>query len=597
MRSVSNFERLGTSSRMQLRSSPKAAPTRCPSKQDSTPRRHKGVVGRLAAVLFSLSIGAAAQSAEPDTPTPLLVGFNIGGFGWARPETQGVKDPKELAGIIEELGYLEASMIHAMGGNAMRIFYAPSSFGQPGFSGEVAFQNRTIQNRLERIDLIDEQLTAALAGLPEDKTFRQKPIDWLWSDAYLDGVARFNTELAQEERIRVLLTQVSHPPRAIIECPSNATLRYFKRSYTFETLWTRYVDMNVQMSRKLIRRYLTRYPADAPLIIAVELDTEGDYWWIPGEMKIERSEASDASPMDKYITELRLGQIPVNDHINKAYERGEFGHREQDVEWDHKPATTPLLEFNWGRKFDRYVRYFTKLQKAQAEGIADEAREVGQHLEIISAAVTNVNVDYLIRMYREDPMIFEGVDAIGLHPYHWPQHQIWDTNYVSDAPTAGWSTVSPREFALKYYKRFDFLKEVTRLSRMSDPSSSYGMAGKRLWVTEFGIPTKKLGKVNDPLRTLDGHFIYERGDDVPEDIDAAVWEDLWDAFLDQVDRDFLVSNRVEAFFFFFLREGISDSSNDDYSSNLSMIDRNGNHRLDAPTQKRFEAFIRSLTLK
>ena len=122
---------------------------------------------------------------------------------------------------------------------------------------------------------------------------------------------------------------------------------------------------------------------------------------------------------------------------------------------------------------------------------------------------------------------------------------------------------------------------------------SFGLNGKPIWITEFGIPTKVLGRANRGLESLP-LFIYQRGERVPPAVRAIVWEDKWDAFLAQVDRSYLAANGVEVFLVYTLREGLQSETSDDEHSNFSLFRRDGTARIDRPTYDRFVRFFQSL---
>ena len=86
-----------------------------------------------------------------------------------------------------------------------------------------------------------------------------------------------------------------------------------------------------------------------------------------------------------------------------------------------------------------------------------------------------------------------------------------------------------------------------------------------LWVTEFGIPTKKLGEANASIPKHWKLFIYDRASGIPHGVGAIVWEDKWDAFFEQVPATFLHANHVEAFLIYTLRESLENETNDGQS--------------------------------
>ncbi len=256
----------------------------------------------------------------------------------------------------------------------------------------------------------------------------------------------------------------------------------------------------------------------------------------------------------------------------------------------------PVLEFPWGRKFDRYVACAADLIAHVAYAAKDEAQRARVELTVVSGAVTHNNIDYLIRMHRANPSVFRFVDAIGLHPYHWPRHDMHDTDFVSREPKSDWRDVTPRVFAQRYFKRFDFLEEIAILVKRSDEESSHGMAGKTIWITEFGIPTKHAAHANAALAAYRNLFIYRRGAAVPEPIHAIVWEDKWDRFLKQVTPEYLRKQRVEALLCYTMRSGGMGESTDEEHSNFTLFDLDcRTPRMEAKTFRRFTARLGELT--
>ena len=135
---------------------------------------------------------------------------------------------------------------------------------------------------------------------------------------------------------------------------------------------------------------------------------------------------------------------------------------------------------------------------------------------VVSSAVTHVNIDWFVRMFRANPETFRYVDKIAIHPYHWPRHDIHDMTFVDAQSRRNWPTLNPRAFAREYFKRFDFIRELAALVAEPDWEKSYGLSGKALWVTEFGIPTKKLGKANASIPKHWKLFIYDRASGIPD---------------------------------------------------------------------------------
>ena len=130
----------------------------------------------------------------------------------------------------------------------------------------------------------------------------------------------------------------------------------------------------------------------------------------------------------------------------------------------------------------------------------------------VSGSVTHNNIDYLLRMHRADNGAFANIDKIGLHPYHWVNNDVLDRAFVGTSGIAGWPAANPREFAARYFKRFDFLSAFR--DRTGDPQLDADIAaafgGRKLWITEFGIGSKVLGTFNSPIADYT-RFIRPRG--------------------------------------------------------------------------------------
>ena len=545
----------------------------------------------------------------------MFAGFSVGGVDWPKPELIGVTDAVERRQIQRQVAFQEAAITRQRGGNLIRVFFgAASILGEgPGSEirtilgshlwqkGEKPVYLHTAAERAARLDQCDNLLDRLLASLAQDRNFAGAPLDFEAIDDYVTGVEQYNASEPDPHRyVRLLLTMVEFPPRWLIEAPAASTLQAMGRGYTFASLWHRYLLVHIHLLRVMVRRYVTQRPATTPAsnpaVMAFEICNEPDYEWIPDEMRIERAANPDAHPLGKYVTELHLPQIPETDVASAEFETAPWGYQEQDGEWQlPHPPVTPVLDFRWGRKFDWYVKCFAEFQEHMSYALRDEARQGAAPLLIVSGGVTHNNLDYLIRMARAVPNAFAYVDRIGLHPYHWPFHDIWDANFVSAGGKSDWTRASPREFARAYFKRFDFLEEVAALTR--DPVRGQSLFGKKLWLTEFGIGTKKLGKHNTPVKEFT-RFIRERGEpELPDGLPSIVWEDLWDAFFAQVDAGYLRQHDVEAILFYTLREaGLPGfDKHDDDRSNLSLTMRDGTPRMAEETFQKFARFMGEVT--
>ena len=119
---------------------------------------------------------------------------------------------------------------------------------------------------------------------------------------------------------------------------------------------------------------------------------------------------------------------------------------------------------------------------------------------------------------------------------------------------------------------------------------------KRLWISEFGLGTKKLGAYNAQHKQFT-QFIRCRGErELREGLRSVVWEDLWDAFLEQVTPGFLCDNGVEAMFIYTLREaGVPGfDKHDDDRGNFALVTRGGRSRMEASTAERLGRFLADL---
>ncbi|MBL8999892.1 MAG: hypothetical protein JNK25_02005 [Phycisphaerae bacterium] len=572
-----------------------------------------------ACITFAVVLLAPAWRPACAEPPGIYAGFNVGGSDWRRQEIEGITDPEHRRQVLDRIGHDEARMVHAAGGNMIRTLYSADALlgeeirdllrvpGEPWEPGVKPVFRATIEERLQRLDDSYEILGSLLSSIPEGKNHRGEPIRFAALDGYLGGIERFNAGLTdQSQRVRVLLTLICRPPRWIIESPGKGTLGYFRKPYTFDTVWERFVKMQIALNRLVVRRYVTdcseqRGQTLPPAVRAIEVVNEPDYDWIPDEMRIEWSYHPSSNALGKYITELHLMQIPTGIGFHRAYEVTPWGHQPQDAEWADEVEPVGVFDFPWGPKFDWYVRCFAQLHEHVAFAVRDESLKGSEdgrpRVLLVSGGVTHNNLDYLIRMYRANPNTFKYIDRIGIHPYHWPRHDIFDTAFISDVPHDNWRRVSPQEYARSYFKRFDFLEEFAALIREPDETKSFGMSGKRLWVTEFGIPTKQIGEANRELKDFI-KFIRPRHGPPIESAEVRTWEDLWEAFLRQCSRRYLEDNMVDAFLLYALRESGAKGFDlhDDDRSNFAVHHRDGTPRMDAETYKHVCEFLRSLTV-
>ena len=379
-------------------------------------------------------------------------GFCVGGYNWPRAAMSTATQPEDALAVRRQLAAEDARLTRELGGNLIRVFWSVESLLRGDPDDLAAALNAMIRGdlhhrcvyledletrmeRLDRADVVLDQLLRALSG--EDAPVRLV-FDEL--DAMLGGVADANRDGAP---VSVLLSLVIPPPRYIVECPSDATLQGHGRGYRFRSLWDKYVRIHEALHRTLLTRYVVERPNAH--IRAFELGNEPDYEWTPEEMKIERGGSELVYPLAKYVTELHWSQVPDGQESAPAFERtasGFFQH--QDGPWARRVEPTPFLEFDWGAKFAWYVACFADLQARVAHGLKREADERGVEVITVAASVTHNNIDYLLRMHRANRDAFTWIDKIGLHPYHWLRHDVWDEEFVCKEAFDGWAAANPR---------------------------------------------------------------------------------------------------------------------------------------------------------
>src|SRR6266516_1035287 len=310
-------------------------------------------------------------------------GFCVGGIDWPRPELANVDDPVLRGEVLRAIANEEAALVHGLGGNLLRLFYSvaalirdPNDDTSIVFPGTLDLRPQAVvtsstDERLDRLDLADGILGDLLPEAGGQAKGNDR-FNFLSLDAYVAGVSDFNREAGMPNGVRILLTLVSIPPRWIIEAPSLTTLTANGRSYTHSSLWRRYLMVHQLLHEALVDRYIgepeTR--SESPTVCAFEVCNEPDYCWIPAEMKIEWGSTDTESPLWKYVTELHLAQVPEYDTLPPPSEETEVGHQAQDFEWvtaGRRP--TPIIEFDWGPKFDWYITCFAELHQCIAEAI------------------------------------------------------------------------------------------------------------------------------------------------------------------------------------------------------------------------------------
>jgi hypothetical protein len=540
----------------------------------------------------------------------MFSGFSVGGIDWFWPDLEDASDQAAKAARIELNGFEDARLTHAMGGNILRVFFhlghvlqslssEPLDLTGLGVAYEGPWYMRKDDEKLSACDQVMAFLSSTREALQHCPNNGEGLRFWCL-DAYLGGVRRY-WEVSEEALppVRVLLTHVSTPPVPILEAPRDAILAAADRTYRFADLWNTYCEIHARFARVVTNRYAVA-PGGLRVVCAIEINNEPDYEWLPDELRIERSARPEAHPIHKYITELHNSQIPDKLDRGISCEPTPWGgFREQQGQWAEAPdpkRSTTVLDYDWGAKFDWYVTHYAEYAEHFSYAVFHESRSHGVDIGVISAGVTHNNVDYLIRMYRANPRCFQYCTGIGLHPYHWPAHDIHDAQFVRGHERSAWRQASPRVFAHTHFKCFDFFTEIYYLTQQ-EGEHAFGMQGKEIWLTEFGLPTKLLGAYNEHGSEF-VPFIRPRSypaDALPHR--SAVWEDLWDAFFDQVPLELLAKNNVRALLFYTLRESAVPAfdKHDDDRSNFAILRRNGLPRLDARTIGRFTCFIGSAT--
>jgi hypothetical protein len=517
--------------------------------------------------------------------------------------------PSKALEIRRGIAREDARLTRRLGGNMVRSFWSVESIIK-GDAEDLALvlnalargdlRNSSVflhdlderVTRLDRCHIVLDQLLAALSG----HAAAPMHLDLETMDAVLAGLADANSE--SSDRIGLLLALVSIPPRWIVEAPSNATLAHLGRPYTFASLWDRYVRFHSGVFRLLVARYAAAQPLTG--LCALEIVNEPDYMWTPEEVKIEWGGEGLVNPLGKYVTELQLPQVPVDSISGRAFEKTAWGFQDQDAAWvSDSDGGTPTLDFDWGPKFDWYVKCFAELQAHVAWAIKDEAAKHSVEVSTVSGSVTHNNIDYLLRVHRSDRRAFADIDKIGLHPYHWLNNDVWNSEFVQAGDIGGWANVNPRTFAQSYLKRFDFLRafDESAGNPLVDDEIRAAFGGRKLWLTEFGIGSKVLGAFNAPIADYT-RFIRPRsfvgGTGGQADV---VWEDMWTAFLDQVDASWLREHEVECLLLYALRElGIAGFDLDDADrANFALFLRSGEPRIGPPIIRRIGGLMQGLS--
>jgi hypothetical protein len=503
----------------------------------------------------------------------------------------------------------DARLARSMGANLLRVFWTVESVvsGPPDeytvalnstLRGDLMHRGVFLTDEAHRVAQLERSGEALrlLRGALEDEgdPDTRLRLDFSLLDAVFDGV--LDAQRESEDPLRVLLTMVSSPPRWILEAPSYERLAFLGTANSFGSTWDAFVHFHADLYRRLVARYATRQPQ---LLCALEITNEPDYNWTPEEVKIEGATEAIVNPLGKYVTELRLEQVPKTDRTPPPFEPTAWGYQPQDGAWADDRPGVPVLDFDWGPKFDWYAMCAGQLQSHCARAIKEEAARLGVELLTVSGSVTHNNVDYLVRMRRGDHSAFEHIDRIGLHPYHWANNDVWDDEFVTAGDYQGWGSADPRAYAADYFKRFDFLKALRGRSGSAahDAEVAAVLGDRRIWLTEFGIASKAMGRFNAVIPELN-RLIRPRGA-VGSSAGQAdvVWEDLWTAYLDQVDAGWLRAHDVECLVLYGLhelREPWFDLHDDD-RSNFALFAADERPRLAPGVLSRIGGLLSSLS--
>lgn len=519
-------------------------------------------------------------------------GFAVFGPHWKLDEQFETENDRLM--FLKEQGYLTARHTSNLNANMVRM---PISIWTVLGSGiPVAHEMRQPAYQMAEsvavpaLGEITEFLKRVVSRIEKNQSAWGEPLNWGPFDAFLDGVHSYNVENAEpagvaQSDVVVTVVLTEPPPSLILEASSRQSRA---------EAWELYCRLHKLFARKVVQRYGRGYARRGvsalwPVAAAVEMFNEPDYAWLPDELKIEQALNPHAYPCHKYVTQLYLSQIPVNDLPAKGCTRRGSVYVEQNLSLPH--AETALDNFKWGAKFDYYVERFATLHESVSLSVKEEIASGGADMLVVSSAVTHVNIDWFRHMFRANPNTFRYVDRIAVHPYHWPGHDIHDAEFVDGQSRDDWLTENPRKYARDYFKRFDFIHELAALVKEPDNQKSFGMSGKLLWVTEFGIPTKKVNKVNLASFPKKWNiFIYDRATPIPETVKAIIWEDKWNAFFRQA-RKFLSRNQVEAFLIYTLREATTGEANDSEHSNFSIYSAEWRSRLNQETLERLAHFL------
>ena len=542
------------------------------------------------------------------TPAPLRLtsghaGFCVAGYMHATGGDPGIA--QELRTRIAR----DARLTREMGGDLLRIFWSVDSVID-GSPEECAIAVNTalrpelfhrsvflhpLEHRVDQLDRANAALDQLLlaAGERPESSFR---LDFTHLDAVFDGLDDANRDGGPP--VGLMLALVSAPPRWIIEAPSDITLRRMERFYTWGSLWDRYIRFHAELYRRLVYRYAVQ--RSEPTLRALEVFNEPDYNWTPEEVKIEGASEVLVNPQGKYLTELRLTQIPLTDRGYQSFEAVPWGFAAQDANWtENDRLPIGVLDFDWGPKFDWYVMCAAQFQTHAARAIKSAARDHGVDVATVSGSVTHNNIDFLLRMYRGDRATFDHIDKIGLHPYHWRDNDVWDDAFVSDETISGWPRADPRAFAARFMKRFDFLEAFRGRSGDTrvDSELQAAFGDRPLWLTEFGIGSKVLTGFNTLAPELNRYVRPRSWVGASAGYDDVVWDDLWQAFLQQVDEPWMRRRGVECMLLYGLREFDTPGFDlhDEDRSNMAVLHEDGTPRLDAGLVRGISRLLGSMT--
>ncbi len=160
------------------------------------------------------------------TPSNINVGFCTPGS--QRDKIRNLTDERLKYESILKDGYEDASLVRDNYGNLIRIPLGPwdvdlfdPSFYPILWGTEVNFSQLDLEDKIRYLDQINRVLSITRDNVKNGSNQQGCAIDWLFYDAYSTRISKLNSQLAMDQRVRVLLLFLPNPPRFIIECLSS----------------------------------------------------------------------------------------------------------------------------------------------------------------------------------------------------------------------------------------------------------------------------------------------------------------------------------------------------------------------------------------